>query len=53
MIKYLMDHKDLGIHTEMLSDGLMELMLAGVATGENHSPLQGGHCLCSRYPAFV
>ena len=33
VIKYLMDHRDLGIHTEMLSDGLMELMLAGVATG--------------------
>ena len=29
VIKHLMDHKDLGIHTEMLSDGLMELMLAG------------------------
>lgn len=33
VIKYLMDHRDLGIHTEMLSDGLMELILAGVATG--------------------
>lgn len=33
--KYLMDHQDLGIHTEMLSDGLMELMLAGVATGRH------------------
>ena len=33
VIRYLMDHKDLGIHTEMLSDGLMELILAGVATG--------------------
>ena len=31
--KYLMDHKDLGIHTEMMSDSLMELILAGVATG--------------------
>ena len=31
--KYLMDHRDLGIHTEMMSDSLMNLILAGVATG--------------------
>ncbi len=31
--KYLMDHRDLGIHTEMMSDSLMELIRTGVATG--------------------
>jgi acyl-CoA hydrolase len=29
----LADHRDLGIHSEMLGDGLQHLMLAGVATG--------------------
>ncbi|NLK07247.1 MAG: acetyl-CoA hydrolase/transferase family protein [Firmicutes bacterium] len=33
VVKYLMDHRDLGIHTEMMSDSLMDLILAGVATG--------------------
>lgn len=29
----LMDHKDLGIHTELLSDGIVDLMEAGVVNG--------------------
>lgn len=33
----LMDHKDLGIHTEMLTPGLVELMKAGVVTNARKS----------------
>ena len=29
----LMDHRDLGVHTEMLSDGIVELIEKGVVTG--------------------
>lgn len=31
----LFNHKDLGIHTEMFSDGVIELVEKGVITGEN------------------
>ena len=31
---FLGDHKDLGVHTEMFSDGLLELIQAGVVTNE-------------------
>jgi acyl-CoA hydrolase len=36
----LRDHKDLGVHTELLSDGFIELIESGVATGthKNLSP---------------
>ena len=30
VLKYLANHKDLGIHSEMISDGIIDLMLAGV-----------------------
>jgi len=30
VVKYLASHKDLGIHSEMISDGLVDLMLSGV-----------------------
>jgi len=33
VIRYLDDKKDLGIHTEVFSDGLMELVKRGVVTG--------------------
>ncbi len=33
VVAHLKDHKDLGIHTEMCSDGLLELFRLGVATG--------------------
>jgi acyl-CoA hydrolase len=33
VLEQLMDHRDLGIHTEMLSDGVIPLVLAGVITG--------------------
>ncbi len=34
VLRYLHDKKDLGIHTEMFSDGLIELIEEGVITGE-------------------
>ncbi|MBL8900095.1 MAG: GNAT family N-acetyltransferase [Planctomycetes bacterium] len=37
----LLGHRDLGIHTEMFSDGLMRLMEAGVANGSRKTLLQG------------
>jgi acyl-CoA hydrolase len=33
LLEQLRDHKDLGIHTELLSDGLIELVDRGVVTG--------------------
>jgi acyl-CoA hydrolase len=33
LLAALRDHRDLGVHTELLSDGLMELIDAGVVTG--------------------
>jgi len=33
VVSLLADHRDLGVHTELLSDGLMDLALAGVVTG--------------------
>jgi acyl-CoA hydrolase len=30
VLKYLANHKDLGIHSEMISDGVIDLMLSGV-----------------------
>lgn len=32
-LKHLADRRDLGVHTEMVSDGVMQLMNAGVITG--------------------
>lgn len=34
VLKYLHDKKDLGVHTEMFSDGLIDLVLEGVVNGE-------------------
>ncbi|MCK7520219.1 MAG: hypothetical protein MZV64_22275 [Ignavibacteriales bacterium] len=34
VMKYLCDKKDLGIHTEMFSDGMINLVEAGVINGE-------------------
>jgi acetyl-CoA hydrolase len=34
VLLYLKEKKDLGVHTEMFSDGLVELVEAGVVTGE-------------------
>jgi acyl-CoA hydrolase len=35
VLKNLGDHKQLGIHTEMFSDGILPLVKSGVITGEN------------------
>lgn len=35
VLKYLGNHKDLGIHTEMFSDGILPLVQKGVITGKN------------------
>lgn len=37
----LSGHKDLGVHTEMLSDGVMRLVEAGVITGRRKTLLSG------------
>lgn len=34
VMKYLKNHKDLGIHTEMFSDGIVELVEEGIINGE-------------------
>ncbi|MCL5742627.1 MAG: 4-hydroxybutyrate CoA-transferase, partial [Acidobacteria bacterium] len=34
VLEFLRDHKDLGIHTELFSDGLMDLIVAGVINNE-------------------
>lgn len=39
----LKDRNDLGVHTEMMSDGLMELVRRGVVTGRCKSVLAGKH----------
>jgi acyl-CoA hydrolase len=49
VLSFLRDRKDLGIHTEMFSDGLIELVRAGVVNGERKSIHPGkvisGFCL--------
>jgi len=37
----LRDHEDLGIHTEMLSDGILELVRVGAVTGRRKTLLPG------------
>ncbi len=39
VLQQLLGHRDLGIHTEMLSDGVMNLAKAGVITGRRKSLL--------------
>ncbi len=34
VMKYLKNHKDIGIHTEMFSDGIVELVEEGIINGE-------------------
>jgi acetyl-CoA hydrolase len=41
VLKYLYDKKDLGIHTELFSDGVIELVNAGVLTNAQKSLHQG------------
>jgi acyl-CoA hydrolase/GNAT superfamily N-acetyltransferase len=41
VLQALSGHEDLGVHTEMLSDGVMRLSVAGVITGAKKSLLRG------------
>jgi len=41
MLLFLKDKKDLGIHSEMISDGVMELVQAGVITGRRKNLYPG------------
>jgi acetyl-CoA hydrolase len=41
VLRYLHDKKDLGVHTEMFSDGLVELVEEGVVNGEKKTLHQG------------
>ncbi len=41
VLEALRDHRDLGVHTEMLSDGVMRLVEAGVITGRRKTLLPG------------
>lgn len=43
---YLKDKRDLGIHTEMVSDGVMELIESGVITGARKT-LHPGKVICT------
>ena len=45
-VSLLVDKKDLGIHTEVLNEGLIELMEAGVATGTRKT-LHPGKAVCT------
>ncbi len=46
VLNELMDRKDLGIHSEMISDGVMKLMKAGVITNANKQ-FHPGKTVCS------
>lgn len=41
VLRYLHDKKDLGVHTEMFSDGLIDLIEEGVVNGEKKTLHQG------------
>jgi acetyl-CoA hydrolase len=41
VLKYLYDKKDLGVHTELFSDGVIDLVEAGVLTGSRKSSHPG------------
>ncbi|MBZ0183795.1 MAG: 4-hydroxybutyrate CoA-transferase [Melioribacteraceae bacterium] len=49
VMKYLGNKKDLGIHTEMFSDGIVELVEEGIINGEqktlHHGKIVAGFCL--------
>jgi acyl-CoA hydrolase len=41
VLSFLLDHRDLGIHTELLSDGVVELVERGIVTGVRKSRRPG------------
>ena len=50
VLLYLKDKRDLGVHTELFSDGVIELIEAGVLTNaaKTHPPRQVRGRLCAR-----
>lgn len=52
VLRCLKDHRDLGVHTEMFSDGIIDLIESGVVNGARKSLLPGkvvsGFCMGSR-----
>ncbi|MCF8241595.1 MAG: 4-hydroxybutyrate CoA-transferase [Melioribacteraceae bacterium] len=52
VLNYLKDRNDLGVHTEMFSDGIIELVEEGIINGEKKTLHQGkiiaGFCLGTR-----
>ncbi len=46
VLLFLKDKKDLGIHSEMFSDGVVELIEAGVITN-SHKQIQKGQCVAT------
>jgi acetyl-CoA hydrolase len=46
VLQQLFDHRDLGIHTEMFSEGVVDLVLAGVITGAR-KPVHRGQIVSS------
>ena len=46
VLKYLGDHKGLGVHTEMFSDGIIPLLEKGIITNE-HKKVVPGRTVCS------
>jgi 4-hydroxybutyrate CoA-transferase len=45
VLKCLIDHKELGIHTEMVSDGIIDLVESGVITNQ-HKKIHTGKNVC-------
>lgn len=41
VLNSLLDHKDLGVHTEMISDGIVELILRGNVTNAKKAVYPG------------
>ncbi|MEO5363425.1 MAG: GNAT family N-acetyltransferase [Magnetococcus sp. DMHC-8] len=46
VIRHLHDKKNLGIHTEMISDSILDLLASGAVTGQ-HKSLDEGHVVTS------
>lgn len=55
VLRYLHDKNDLGVHTEMFSDGLIELVELGVVNGEkkNTSSWKNNCRFCTRYKKIL
>ena len=51
-LRYLRDHRDIGIHSDVITDGIMEIIEAGVVTGRCKTRHQGrivaSYCLGTR-----